>query len=158
MYMPWSEVLEIGVPTVDGEHRHLAAVVNGFHDLYRAGAARDKIFQVLNLLAKYVEVHFRSEEMLMEAGRYPELLKHRREHDKLAEQIFSLAERYEAGDAEITQEVMEFLKGWLLDHILHTDKKLEPFFQARGIPPGWEKPNALPPAGAVAQAAMGGFG
>lgn len=142
MFLEWSEVFEVGIPRVDAEHRHLVAVVNSFHEVYRSGAGREKIFPVLNLLVKYVEVHFRSEESLMAAGKYPDLLKHRREHDKLTEQIFDLAQKYEAGDAEIGYEVMEFLKSWLLDHILQRDKRLEPFFRERGIPPGWETGDA----------------
>lgn len=138
MFLQWSEVFEIGVPRIDGEHRHLVGIVNAFHQIHRSGAGRDKVFPVLNLLVKYVEVHFQSEERLMEVAKYPDLLRHRREHDKLTEQIFALAEKYEAGEAEITDQVMEFLKHWLLDHILQLDKKLAPFFQVHGIPSGWE--------------------
>lgn len=145
MFLAWSEAFEVGIPKVDAEHRHLVSIVNSFHEVCRSGAGRKRVFPVLNLLVKYVEVHFQSEESLMGAGKYPDLLKHRREHDKLTEQIFELARKYEAGDAEVTGEVMEFLKGWLLDHILQVDKKLEPFFHERGIPPGWETGDDVSP-------------
>jgi len=152
VFLQWSEAFEVSIPKVDAEHRHLVAIVNSFHQVYRSGAARERVFPVLNLLVQYVEVHFQSEESLMAAGKYPDLLKHRREHDKLTDQIFELAQKYEAGDAEITYEVMEFLKTWLLDHILQMDKKLEPFFQEAGVPAGWGSPVAPPPKQAVAAA------
>ena len=134
MYIQWSPAFELGIPEIDGEHRHLAAIVNAFYDGYRAGGGRDKIFAVLNLLVKYVEVHFRNEEALMEAGRYPDLLRHRREHERLTAQIFALAEKHEAGDGEICIAVMEFLKGWLIEHILHEDKKIAAHLAERAVP------------------------
>jgi len=154
VFIEWSEAFAVGIPKVDAEHRHLVTIVNAFHQVHGSGAGRDKVFPVLNLLVQYVEVHFQSEESLMAAGKYPDLLKHRREHDKLTEQIFELAERYEAGDAEITYEVMEFLKSWLLEHILQMDKKLEPFFRKAGVPQGWERLEAPPPRQAVAAAEL----
>lgn len=144
MFIQWSEVFEVGVPRVDAEHRHLVGIVNAFYQVHRSGAAQGKVFSVLNLLVQYVEVHFQSEEALMAAGKYPDLLRHRRDHDRLAEEIFALAARYEAGEAEITDPVMEFLKSWLLEHILHLDQTLGSFFREHGIPPGWEGAAPLP--------------
>ncbi len=138
MFVQWNRTLEIGIPKVDDEHRHLVDIVNAFHRIYEAGAARDKVFTVLNMLLRYAEIHFRSEEALMEAGNYPGLPEHREEHERLIQEVFELNARYEAADAEITSETMEFLKQWLLDHILSEDMKLREYFERRGIPPGWE--------------------
>ncbi|MBI5013888.1 MAG: hemerythrin family protein [Deltaproteobacteria bacterium] len=139
VYVPWSPLYEIGVSRIDEQHRGLAALISEFHAALGAGKAREQVFPVLNRLVRYVEEHFRDEEALMEAGHYPELLRQRREHEKLTLEIFALAERSQRGDAEITEEVMEFLKSWLVDHILHQDKKLEGFFRDRGVPAGWAK-------------------
>lgn len=137
MYVTWSELFEIGIPKIDAEHRHLTGIVNAFHDVVSAGEARGKVFAVLNLLTQYVEIHFRNEEALMEAGKYPGLLAHRREHERLTVQIFELAERYEAGAAQITTAVMDFLKNWLLDHILQEDRKIGEYFRGREVPAAW---------------------
>ena len=137
MFIQWSPAFELGIPRIDAEHRHLTGIVNAFYEAYRAGTGREKTFPVLNLLVKYVDVHFRSEERLMEAGRYPELLRHRREHEKLTEQIFELAEKYEVGDSEISFAVMQFLKHWLLDHILQEDKKIADHLRGSAIPEQW---------------------
>jgi len=136
-YVPWSPIYDIGVGRIDHQHRGLAGLLNEFHAAVTAGAGKEHVFPVLNRLVRYVEEHFRDEEALMEAGHYPERLRQRREHEKLTVEIFSLAERYERGEAEITEDVLEFMKSWLLDHVLHEDKKLEGFFRDKGIPAGW---------------------
>ena len=132
MYIQWSPAFEIGVPRIDAEHRHLAGIVNAFYDVFRADGGRSRIFAVLNLLCQYAETHFRDEEELMGQGRYPGLARHRLEHDRLLREVFALNERYAAGEAEITEEVMGFLKHWLLSHILQEDKKLEAHFESVG--------------------------
>ncbi len=138
MFVQWNRTLAIGVPKVDNEHKHLVDVLNAFYRAFQAGVAREKVFAVLNMLLRYAEIHFRNEEALMEAANYPELQEHRKEHERLIEEVFDLNARCEVGKTEITFETMEFLKHWLLDHILAEDKKLRDYFEQRGIPPGWE--------------------
>ncbi|MDF1555845.1 MAG: bacteriohemerythrin [Deferrisomatales bacterium] len=140
MLIQWRRQFEIGVEEVDAEHRHLAHLVNSFYDLFRAGAGADKVYTVLNLLVQYVETHFKHEEGLMEAGGYPELERHRALHDTLTEQIFTLNEQCAAGVARLTQATMEFLKTWLLDHILHEDMLIAAHLQGRALPPGFHGP------------------
>jgi hemerythrin len=136
----WRAKFEIGVEEVDAEHRHLAHLVNTFYDLHRAGSGADKVYTVLNLLVQYVEVHFANEERLMEAGGYPELERHRGLHEHLTEEIFALNERCAAGVAKITDATLEFLKEWLLEHILHEDKLIEAHFEGRELPAGFHRP------------------
>ncbi len=138
MFVQWNRTLHIGIPKVDQEHQHLVAIVNAFHDVHRRGAGREKVFTALNLLMKYVEIHFQHEEALMEAGHYPALEDHRKEHEDLTRQIFDLYARCKRGQAQITDETMEFLKHWLVDHILGMDREIQRYFSCRGIPKGWE--------------------
>ena len=138
MLVQWNRTLRIGIPKVDREHQHLVAIINAFHEVHKSGAGREKVFTALNLLMKYVEVHFEHEEALMEVGHYPGTENHREEHEKLTRQIFDLYARCERGQAQVTDETMEFLKHWLVDHILGMDKEIERYFLCRGIPKGWE--------------------
>jgi hemerythrin-like metal-binding protein len=64
----------------------------------------------------------------MDRHHYPERLKHKLEHDRLLEQIFQLNQRLAAAEATVTDDVSEFLKDWLLNHILNTDRRYAPFF------------------------------
>ncbi len=138
MYVMWNRTLQIGIPRVDKEHQYLVTLFNAFYTIYKQGATQDKIFKALNLLAKYADIHFRNEEELMEAGGYPELDDHRREHEMLTKQIFDLYCKCRQGCEEVSEKTFEFIKNWLLEHILGMDKKLETYFLYKGIPKGWE--------------------
>ncbi len=139
MFITWGPLFEIGVPEIDRQHEHLVSLVNAFYDAHEAGASPAEVFSTLNRLVQYVEEHFASEEALMNRARYPDLARHRVEHEKLIRQIFDLNERLEAGTASVDDEVMAFLKGWLVDHLLHEDRKVGEHLARTGIPPGWEE-------------------
>ena len=124
-YITWSEVFSVGEPELDSQHRRLLAIINDFHAAQEQGAGAASLFQVLNNLVSYAEEHFQAEERRLEETHYPDLLRHRREHERLMREIFELHGRYERGLPDAAEEVMGFLKSWLLEHILGFDKKYE---------------------------------
>jgi hemerythrin-like metal-binding protein len=137
MYIEWSPLFETGVPRVDAEHKQLFEIVNQFHAQFVSGATPSDVFSTLNRLVRYVEKHFSAEEKLMELSHYPGLMKQRVEHVKLVEKVFALEADLERGQASLDEALMEFLKRWLIDHILNLDKGLEAYFQQHEIPEAW---------------------
>lgn len=129
-YITWSDLFSVGVPAFDEEHRGLVEVINRFHD---AGADPAAIFEILNALVRYAEEHFVHEQVAMDRCHYPERLKHKLEHDRFLEEIFRLNERLAAGEAMVSDDVGEFLKNWLLNHILNTDRRYAPFFAGHSL-------------------------
>lgn len=124
MFIQWRSKFEIGVRQIDEEHKHLALLVNDFYDLHRSRATSGNLFTLFNELVRYVETHFQHEEELMASSDYPMLLEHKAMHFELAQAIFSLNEKYSKGQGKITDETMEFLKKWLLDHIVEQDMRI----------------------------------
>jgi hemerythrin len=52
-------------------------------------------------------------------------------HEAIASQVEELRRNYRAGHAAMTIEVMVFLKSWLEDHILKSDKKFSLHLDAK---------------------------
>lgn len=138
-FIPWSAAYDVGIPLIDRQHEGLAKTISDFYAVIQSEHRREEIFFLLNNLVRYAEEHFRDEEALMEAGHYPELARQRIEHEKFVRRVFDLAASYQRHEAEIDEKVMEFLKSWLIDHILKEDRKLGVFFTQKGYPKGWEK-------------------
>lgn len=132
-YILWSDVFQVGVPAFDAEHAHLVAIINRFHDAWRAGASREIVYEVLNSLVRYAEEHFAHEQAAFETHHYPERLRHRLEHDRLLTEVFELNQRLSRGEATVSDQVMEFLKSWLLEHILRSDRAYAPFLSERTV-------------------------
>ena len=131
-WMMWSESFGAGHATLDSDHRILVNLLNQLHDALDTGQSRQVVGSVINVLCEYTEHHFRREEaMLREAG-YPALDGHLALHRTLEDHVRDIRDRWAAGDRDaLGEEVLEFLKKWLTDHILGADKSYRPWIEGK---------------------------
>ena len=101
----------------DDEHKVLFDKLNKLYDLAIGGAERSDTGAQLDDLIAYVVEHFAHEEAEMEAKGYGELARHKQEHDTLVGICAGLQTKFHAGEAEVTEEVGQMVKGWLDSHI-----------------------------------------
>jgi hemerythrin len=129
----WSDNLSVGIAEIDDQHKKLVEMLNKMHDAildHRGSAAARPI---LNEMAEYTRVHFATEESLMRATAYPHYEAHKQQHEDLIAQVQDLQAKLDAGSHAISFELLHFLKGWLTNHIVESDKKYGPYFLKRGI-------------------------
>ena|SRR5271157_2674097 len=131
--MTWSDNLSVNIKEIDEQHKKLVGMVNELHEAMKQGKGSNLTGQVLSGLVQYVATHFATEEKLMKANAYPEYLKHKAEHDALTKQAVDLQKQFQEGKAVLTVELMSFLKNWLSNHILGTDKKYSPYLNGKGV-------------------------
>ncbi len=131
--MAWSDTFSVNVAQIDEQHKKLVAMLNDLHDAMKQGKGSDVTGKVLTGLVQYVATHFATEEKLMKELAYPEYFKHKAEHDTLTKQAIDLQKQFQDGKPVVTVDLMKFLKDWLTNHILGTDKKYSPFFNSKGI-------------------------
>ncbi len=101
----------------DDEHKILFDKLNKLYDLATGGAARADIGTQLDDLISYVVDHFTHEEKEMEAKGYTGLAIHKEQHDALVGICAGLQTKFHAGEAEVTEDVGQMVKGWLDSHI-----------------------------------------
>ena len=101
----------------DDEHKILFAKLNNLYDLAIGGAARSEIGAQLDDLIAYVVGHFAHEEKEMIAKAYSGYERHKQEHEALIGICGGLQTKFHAGEAEVTEEVGQLVKGWLDSHI-----------------------------------------
>ena len=105
----------------DEEHRILFDKLNKLYDLATGGAARAAISTQLDDLIAYVVGHFAHEEKEMQAKDYAGYDRHKEEHEALIGVCAGLQAKFHAGEAEVTEEVGQMVKGWLDNHIPNFD-------------------------------------
>jgi len=123
----WNEGMSVGVEDLDNDHRVLIDLIN---QLAAAESRRDRINleAVLDELVDYTVFHFEKEEQYMEGAGYPELASHKRTHAILTEQVLAIRRRVvESEQAELGDEVLDFLSRWLREHILQADALYRPY-------------------------------
>ena len=131
--MAWSDQLSVNVEQVDSQHKKLVELLNNFHDAMKQGKGKEAMGQTFSELLKYTVYHFGTEEEYFKKYAYPAFVAHKREHEALTKQATELSERHSRGEAVISADTMTFLKNWLHDHIMGSDKKFGPFLNAKGV-------------------------
>ena len=59
----------------------------------------------------------------MKEFNYPEYQEHKEEHRDFSTEIIAYLEKLIKGDSQIVNEIIEYLKWWLVNHIQVADKK-----------------------------------
>jgi len=129
----WSENLSVGVKQFDDEHKHLIDLVNKLNNALVVGGSVKTMEHILKSLVSYTAVHFKHEEEYMTKYHYPEYLAHKKEHDGLTRQVSEFSDRFKSGKVSFSLELMTFLRDWLANHIMGSDKNYKDFFVSRGL-------------------------
>ena len=121
--LPWNEKLSVGVPAMDAQHKKLVALTNRLYDAMASGQGDDVKKDILAELVTYTRVHFVAEERLMREHGYPDFAAHKALHDELTAKVIELNEKVKEGRMVPSVSLSNFLKDWLVDHIVQQDKK-----------------------------------
>ncbi len=132
----FTDKYKTGIELVDDEHAHLFEIIRDTNDLIHAELLHDKYDEIMRLLAElknYTEFHFHDEEMLMERIHYPELEAQKRAHSAFVERLVEIdlseLDDMDNNQQEYLLDLIQFLLGWLSNHILGADKKIGQFMQ-----------------------------
>jgi hemerythrin-like metal-binding protein len=130
----WSSQLEVGVDTIDAQHRELFRAINSL--LQGEGdkaAAPEEIPGVIAFLEDYVVNHFGMEEVYMRRLTYPGYPVHKNEHVAFISRFYDIRDEFDAdgGNPEIADRLAHFLGDWLINHIGKVDKALGQFLRDR---------------------------
>ena len=138
MFIEWNQSFEINVPVVDAEHKYLVQLVNDLHVEFKKNNLDKDIAHIFEHLASYTQKHFANEESVMAKVKYPEIEEHKKQHRELLETARNLSEQYLDGSESITEDIMQFLKAWVVTHIIESDNKIGKFVELNPLPSDWQ--------------------
>jgi len=138
----WNPYLSIGHDGIDAEHQDLVKVLNDLITRIEDGAELGEVRDGLGRLIEETERHFRHEEAVMEREAYPEAEHHCHLHQALSTEIRAFDAEL-AGGKEMGPEITDFIRDWLIHHILKSDMRLGGYLEGRES--GWRLRNR--PAG-----------
>lgn len=130
-FVDWSPNLSVGIDFMDADHQQSITLLTELQDLVASDQPRTAVIDKLDELIEFCEQHFRLEERLMKENNYREFAHHQALHKALLEQIAELRQRLVSEATDIGPEVMDFMKDWLMRHILESDKHFGGFLEGR---------------------------
>jgi hemerythrin len=121
----WTDDLSVSIEEIDNQHKVLIDIIN---QLFLAVVHRqsDKIIgEILDALMDYTRTHFELEENLMRGAGYggEEFENHLAIHRAFVEKMEAIAYKVMVENKAVSFELMNYLKHWLRDHIMVTDRK-----------------------------------
>lgn len=127
----WTDDWLIGHATIDFDHQTLVNITNQLYDMRRQPkVSNQQLSQIMDQLVQYVERHFKREEDIFERTQYPLADGHKKMHrelERVAKEIADLFRR--EPDLLNLNEVIEFLRRWLIDHIAKHDMGYKPYLR-----------------------------
>lgn len=122
---------DLSLENVESDNDHLV-----LFDIYNELIAFDKLIWNRNelsiILLKLTEVsliHFKKEEAYMHYISFPGLELHKIHHNSLASKIARFNVNFFSDNPPVPLEIIQYLKVWLIDHVLHFDNVYERYMK-----------------------------
>ncbi|MEZ5358708.1 MAG: bacteriohemerythrin [Candidatus Zixiibacteriota bacterium] len=121
-YMTWDKRFSVGIQELDDQHKRLIDLINALHDCRVKGPGGKCVGKLLDEIAEYIKTHFSYEEALMSKVNFPGFEEHQAEHLKIIQVTARFKRRVQSDSPPTAFELFIFLKRWLTEHILESDK------------------------------------
>jgi len=129
----WREEYNTNIKEMDAHHRELFQTANKLYEEIHSGRNQSVLEDTLNFMIRYTEDHFSQEEKLMEDYDFPEHEVHIKHHVRLIQEVQELKNKYAAGEMQMDMSIINFLKDWIINHILTEDRKYGPYLNDKGL-------------------------
>ncbi len=129
----WDDKYSVGISKIDDEHKQFIDIVNKAIAIKEHYDNPEELREVLHSITMYAITHFATEENYMIEFNYPEYQYHKEEHHDFSRKVIQYCERVTDGDTQVANEILEYLKQWLVNHIQVTDKKYVDCFIRNGL-------------------------
>ena len=130
----WSDEFLTGVSEIDEQHRILFTLFNVANAKLETNVSAEFLEKITCDLLSYALYHFETEEELMQEYAYPDdsddKISHIQQHRFFSNKVVEVRNGIKAGQLISREDLLNFLYGWLVNHILNTDKKLGAFILA----------------------------
>lgn len=131
--LTWRAEYSVNIQRIDTQHKKLFATANALLDSIESGQGRADVLQSLEFLVDYTQYHFQEEEELLAHYGYAQHEEHNSRHKSLINQVRDMADRLREPAGVDAREVLAFLQGWIVNHILVEDLKYARFLNERGV-------------------------
>jgi hemerythrin len=124
MKLEWQERFSVGVPEVDHEHRELIHLINSLHAALEQGSPAERVRAVLGEVHVAISAHFALEEKDMQAWGYPGYAAHKRDHERLLDELRDLMDSIDWAIPADTTAFAGRVNAWFETHFQTQDAKL----------------------------------
>lgn len=124
----WKDEFEIGIPSVDYEHRGMILMINKLHEKLAENAGKETIVDFVGEIHTLISAHFALEEKEMREMAYDGFGEHKEDHEDLLDQIRDMMDELEQDrSGETLKGLGPRLNTWFTEHFRTRDARLHRF-------------------------------
>jgi hemerythrin len=132
MALTWRDEFSVGIPEVDHEHRELIGMINALLATLGPHSDNPGIIAALGEIHGRIAAHFALEEREMRSLRYIGLGEHKKDHERLLDDIVDIMADVESPEGYAPAAMEQRLMKWFSVHFRTQDAKLHRWLLARG--------------------------
>ena len=129
----WRNEFSVGVKAMDEQHKKLIGMINKLIEEQKVLTDPKTIADLLTEMTDYAQVHFRAEEYLMAEYGYEHKSQQEQQHQKFIDTTIAFYSASDLGPNVLSTALLDYLRTWLIGHILKEDMKYKDFFNSKGL-------------------------
>ena len=128
----WKKEYDTGIVLIDRQHRNLIDIINNLNEAYKEKKEKEVLRETILKLVDYTKNHFGYEEKHMAQSLYNKLEKHKEQHAVFINKMIDILTHLKKENyANLTNDILEFLQNWMMNHILHDDKEYGKYYKCK---------------------------
>ena len=132
-FFDWKDDYSVGIAKLDDQHKKLVSFLNDLYGAMKKGKGSEILDDVLTGMVGYTKTHFSTEESLMKLYKFPGYALHKQKHESMTRTVLKLYEKFKEDKKPNTLEIANYLKAWLENHIMGTDKLYRAYLLDKGV-------------------------
>jgi hemerythrin-like metal-binding protein len=129
----WTAELSVGVEDIDNQHKELILINRKLFDIVNRKESLQHVGMAVDFLREYIIDHFQMEELYMEKYGYPDIEKHKSQHQEFINDFKTYENIYYENIVEphMVLELKILINNWLVSHVAKTDKDMGKFLKQK---------------------------
>ena len=140
----WRDQMSVANDNIDRDHRYLICLFNSIEMSMNRDDRLELLPAFFQQLLDYTKYHFEREEKIQLKMQFSDYMNHKMEHQRIIEnleQVNGQLQKCVGGDvgsldAAFNKEVLALAREWIIDHLLKTDRELQPLLKK--LPPDFQ--------------------
>jgi len=128
----WKSQYNTKIVKIDNQHKKLIDILNEIDGLSLGTINNSDLFEIGVELINYSKYHFSTEEKIMKKYDYYGYEYHKEQHLQFVKEIKNIIDRSNGIGMMLLSALNNFLKEWIIDHLLGVDQELSEFLISIG--------------------------
>lgn len=127
--MDWEEKFSVDIEEIDVHQKKMFELFNQLIDLKQEGGDTKECVNMISVINEYSKLYFSTEEKYLRRKGYPDFSAHSKAHRQFTKSSISLRREISEDINNLTDDVINGLRDWLINHIVTFDSLYIPFLR-----------------------------